>query len=338
MTHPLTSDPQHSSPKGMTMRIRPSIALSLTALTALSLTACNRGGDEDAGGDGQVVIGLAVANLQADFFNQIKQSVDAEAKKRGITVRVADAGGDSATQVNQMQDFITRQVSAIIYIPAGATAAGVPVKAAERANIPVIAVDRNAPDAPGKTFIASDSVAAAKKLGDHVVEKTGGKGNVAIIQGQIGTTPQIDRQKGFETALKAAPDMKVVAQQPAEWDQEKAFKVAQDMIQAHPDVSVFWGQADAMALGAAQAVANANLNPKPLVVGFDGDLAGLAAVRDGKVDATMVQQTQLMGRLAVSSAVDLVDGKQVPAQQLQEAFLLTKDDKAKASEYLTTHP
>ena len=315
-------------------------AAAVAGLLTVSMSACNRDNAATAGAEGGAegqVIGLAVANLQADFFNQIKQSVEAEAATRGVTVRVSDAGGDAATQVNQIQDFITRQVDAIIYIPAGATAASVPVKAAERANIPVIAVDRNAPDAPGKTFIATDSVAAARTLGEYVVEQTGGTANLAILQGQIGTTPQVDRQKGFEEALADAPGIKVVAQQPAEWAQDKAFAVAQDMIQANPDIDVFWGQADAMALGAAQAVANANLGDK-LIVGFDGDFAGLEAVRDGKIDATMVQQTQEMGRLAVGSALDIIEGEDVPVEQLQEAFLLTKDEPAKAEEYIATHP
>ena len=59
-----------------------------------------------------VTIGLAVANLQADFFNQIKQSVEAEAKAKGVTVITVDAKGDSATQVSQVQDLITRRVKA----------------------------------------------------------------------------------------------------------------------------------------------------------------------------------------------------------------------------------
>lgn len=323
------------------MKFRKTAALSFAALAAISLAACNRGGNAP-GGTGSngkpIVLGLAVANLQADFFNQIKQSVDAEAKAKGVTVQVSDAGGDSATQVNQIQDFITRGVSAIIYIPAGATAAGVPVKAAERAKIPVINVDRNAPDAPGKTFIATDSVAAAKTLGEYVIKENKGKGKVAILQGQIGTTPQVDREKGFREALQSAPGMQIIAEQPAEWSQDKGFAKAQDIIQAHPDVTVFWGQADAMALGAAQAVANANMHPKPMVVGFDGDKAGLQAVRDGKIDATMVQKTQLMGRMAVDSAIDIINGKDVQAQQLQEATLLTKNDKAKADEYIANHP
>ena len=317
------------------MNLRRPAAAALAVSLAVGLGACNRVSASEAA---IPVIGLAVANLQADFFNQIKQSVDAEAKRRGVKVRVADAGGDAATQINQMQDFITRQVDAIIYIPAGATAASVPVKAAHRAKIPVIAVDRNAPNAPGDTFIATDSVAAARTLGDYVIKQTGGTGNVAILQGQIGTTPQLDRQKGFEEALATAPQLKVVAQRPADWSQDKAFAVAQDMIQANPDIDVFWGQADAMALGAAQAARNANLNPFPLVAGFDGDYAGLEAIRDGKIDATMVQQTQLMGRLAVGSAIDIIDGKPVAEEQLQKAFLLTKAEPEKAQDYIDHHP
>src|SRR3954469_12766161 len=146
-------------------------------------------------------VGLAVANLQADFFNQIKQSVTKEEAKQGIEVGVGDARGDAATQVNQIEDFITKKVDAIIYIPAGATAAGVPVKDARKAGIPLVAVDRNPPGAPADTFIASNSVAAADKLGRYVAKTTGGNAPVAILQGQIGTTPQVDRSKGFDQAL-----------------------------------------------------------------------------------------------------------------------------------------
>lgn len=280
-------------------------------------------------------VGLAVANLQADFFNQIKQSVTAEAAKQGIEVVVADARGDAATQVNQIEDFVTKQVDAIIYIPAGATAAGVPVKDAREADIPIIAVDRNPPDAPADSFIASDSVASAKKLGEHVAELTKGEGSVGILQGQVGTTPEIDRNNGFDQALKENPGLQVVAKQPADWDQDKGFNIAQNMLQTHPDISVFFGRADAMALGAAQAVRVANVDHDVTIVGFDGDVAGLKAVANGTIDATMTQQTQRMGRMAVQSAQRLVAGETVPKQQLLPAFLTTK---ANAAEYIAKHP
>lgn len=285
--------------------------------------------------DKKPVIGLAVANLQADFFNEIKQSVEAEGKAKGIEVITVDAKGDAATQVSQIQDLITRGITALIYIPAGATAAGVPVRAAHAAHIPVIAVDRNAPDAPGDTFIASDSVAGAKTLGNYVAKVTSGKAKLAVLQGQLGTTPEIDRTKGFQEALDANPGIKVVAKQTADWAQDKGFAVAQDMLQKDPSIDVFFGHADAMALGAAQAVKVANVGHKVLIVGFDGDVAGLKAVKAGSVDATMTQQTQFMGRLALDSSMKLIAHQTVPKQQLQKAMLTTKDN---VDQYIAKHP
>src|SRR6476646_6039880 len=281
-------------------------------------------------------VGLAVANLQADFFNQIKQSVGAEAKAKGVDLIVADAKGDAATQVDQIQDLITRGVKAIIYIPAGATAAGVPVKAAKKANIPVVNVDRHAPDVPGDTFIATDSVGAAKTLGEHICKVTGGKANIDVIQGQLGTTPEMDRDKGFTEAVANCPGIKVIAKQPTKaWMQDEGFAIAQDMLQRFPNINAFFGRADALALGAAHAVKGANVGSKVWIFGFDGDVAGLKAVRDGTLDATMTQKTQYMGKLALDSALDLIDGKQLPKEQLQEAVLTTKENVAP---FIENHP
>jgi len=311
----------------MLHRLSTSVLAFLVATTGLAPAA--RAADAP-------VIGLAVANLQADFFNQIKQSASAEAAARGVRLLVVDAHGDSATQVNQIQDLITRNVKAIIYIPAGATAAGVPVRSAKQANIPVVAVDRNPPDAPATTFIASDSVAGAKALGDFVCKQTGGTGVLAVIQGQIGTTPEQDRAKGFQMALSHCPNVRTIAQQASqEWSQSEGFSIGQDMLQRHPEITVFFGRADALALGAAQAVKVANLDHKVIVVGFDGDTAGLKAVAKGTLSATMTQKTQYMGKLAVDSALDLANGKKLPAQQLQEAVLTTKDN---VSPFIANHP
>jgi len=281
-------------------------------------------------------LGLAVANLQADFFNQIKQSVEAYAKTKGIEVITVDAKGDSATQVSQVQDLITQGINALIYIPAGATAASVPTKAAKAAGIPVVNVDRNADGAPGDTFIATDSVSSAKAVCESLAKSAGGKGQMIIVHGQKGTTPEVDRSKGCGEALAAYPDIKVVGELWSEgWHQDEGFKLTQDLLQAHPDVSIVFGQADALALGAAQAVKVANLGHRVWVAGFDGDVAALKALKDGVFDVTATQQTQGMGRLAVDSAIKLVGGETVPATQLQDATLTTA---ANVDKFITQHP
>lgn len=281
-------------------------------------------------------IGLAVANLQADFFNQIKQSVEAYGKEKGIEVITVDAKGDSATQVSQVQDLLTQNIDALIYIPAGATAATVPTKTAKAAGIPVINVDRNADGAPGDTFIATDSVNSAKAVCDYIAKQAGGKGELIIIHGQKGTTPEVDRSKGCGEALSAYPDIKVVGELWSEgWHQDEGFKLTQDLLQAHPDVSIIFGQADALALGAAQAVKVANVGKKVWIAGFDGDVAALKALKEGVFDVTATQQTQGMGKAAVDAAIKLVAGEQVPAEQLQDATLTTKEN---VDQFIATHP
>jgi len=282
----------------------------------------------------QRTVGVAVANLQADFFNQIKESVEKAAEGTDVRIITVDARGDSATQVSQIQDLITRKVDAIIYIPAGATAATVPVRAARAAGIPVVTVDRNPEGAPGDTFIATDSVHAARELGQYVCQITGGTGNLAIIQGQLGTTPEIDRDTGFKQAMAACPGIREVARQASNmWMQDEGFAIAQDMLQRNPAINIIFGRADALAMGAAQAAKIAGKSV--LIVGFDGDRAGLEAIKSGVFQATMTQQTQHMGRLALQSALDLIDGKSVPAQQLQPATLTTADN---VDGFIAEHP
>ncbi|MDO3433628.1 sugar ABC transporter substrate-binding protein [Rhizobium sp. CBN3] len=281
-------------------------------------------------------LGLAVANLQANFFNQIKQSVEAEAKKRGIEVITVDAKGDGPTQVNQIQDLLTQKIDALIYIPAGAAAASVPVKLAKNAGIPVVNVDRNAEGAPGDTFLATDSVASAKAVCDYILKEAGGKGKMVIIHGQKGTTPEVDRSKGCGESLKASPDVKVVAEQYSNiWSQDEGFQIMQNMLQANPDVSIVFAQADALALGAAQAIKVAKPSQKIVVGGFDGDTAALEALSKGVFDVTATQQTQKMGRDAVENAAKLVAGGKVPPVQLMDATLTTRENVAG---FIANHP
>lgn len=304
---------------------------TVVVAAAVALSGCSAGGN--ASSNDEITIGLAVANQQADFFNQIRQSAQAEAKKKGVKLIVADAKGDADTQVSEIQNFIAQQVDAIIYIPAGATAATVPVKQAHAQNIPVVTVDRNPDGEAGDTFIATDSVAAATELGKYVA-KLNPSGDVGVVQGQIGTTPQVEREKGFKAGIKDS-DLKVVSENASQqWAQDEGFNIATDMLQANPNIKVFFGQADALALGAAQAARQAEKDDIT-VVGFDGDVAGLKAVKAGTLAATITQPTQKMGRLAVDSAIKLAKGKKLPKEQLQEGVLTTKDN---VDPFIKTHP
>ncbi len=304
----------------------------LSGIAAAAILAASSWG---ASAEGQK-IGLAVANLQQNFFNQIKQSVEAYGKELGVEVITVDARGDPATQVSQVQDLLTQDIDALIYIPAGTAAAAVPVKAAQAAGVPVVNVDRNAFAGDGITFIATDSVASAKAVGLWLCGAAGGKGNLAIVHGEKGSSPEIDRTKGIMEAVAECPGLKVVAEQwSQQWSQDEGFKIVQDMLQSDPSINVIFGQSDSMALGAAQAVKIANVEQRVFIGGFDGDTAALEAIQRGVFDVTATQKTLGLGRQALDAALALAAGKDIPATQLLNAAVTTKEN---VDGFIANHP
>lgn len=305
---------------------------ALLAATALSAVASG------AVAEGVTKIGLAVPNLQADFFNQIKLGVEGYAEKLGIEVITVDAKNDTATQVSQVQDLITQGIDAFIYIPAGAAAATVPTRLARAEGIPVINVDRTPDGEPGDTFIAGESIESAYEVCNHIIGLADGKGKMAIIHGQKGTTPEVLRFEGCKRAIDENPGVELVTQQWSQmWSPDEGFSIAQNMLQAHPDIKLIFGQADGLAMGAAKAVDVAGMADQVIIGGYDGDVAALEylAKCEGPFVVTATQSTQAMGVLAVNSAIAASYGASIPARQIPNAVLTTCDD---APAYVKHHP
>ena len=307
-------------------------------LAATALTAASIGGANAQGVAGVERIGLAVPNLQADFFNQIKLGVENYAAALGIEVVVVDAGNDTATQVSQVQDLITQDIDAFIYIPAGAAAAAVPTRLARAAGIPVINVDREPEGAPGDTIIYGENVLSAYQVCSHLIELAGGEGQMFIIHGQRGTTPEIQRYEGCQMAIDENPGIELVDQQWSQmWSPDEGFSIAQDLLQAHPDTRIIFGQADGLAMGAAQAVQVAGLADQIFVGGYDGDVAALESLAacDTPFIVTATQSTQAMGVLAVNSAIAASVDASLPLRQIPNAVLTTCEN---AQEFVDHHP
>lgn len=303
--------------------------LSVTALAAFAGTASAAGVKK---------IGLAVPNLQADYFNQIKLGVEGYAGKLGIEVITVDAKNDTNTQVSQVQDLLTQGIDAFIYIPAGAAAATVPTRLARREGVPVINVDREPEGEPGDTVIYGENVLSSYQVCSHLIGLKNGKGKMVIIHGQKGTTPEVQRFEGCKRAIDENPGIELVAQQWSQmWSPDEGFSIAQNMLQAHPDTQIIFGQADALAMGAAKAVEVAGLSEQIVVGGYDGDVAALESLAkcDTPFIVTATQSTQAMGVLAVNSAIAVSHDASVPARQIPNAVLTTCDN---AQQFVEKHP
>ncbi|MEU2228250.1 substrate-binding domain-containing protein [Streptomyces sp. NPDC018347] len=272
-------------------------------------------------------MGLSLSTLNNPFFVQIRSGAQAEAKKLGVDLTVTDAQNDASQQANQLQNFTSSGLGAIIVNPVDSDAAGNSVKAADKAHIPVIAVDRGVNKATVDTLVASDNVAGGELAAKTIAEKLGGKGKIVILQGQAGTSAARERAAGFARGLKEYPGIQVLAQQPADFDRTKGLDVMSNLLQSHPDVQGVIAANDEMALGAVKALGS-RAGRSVQVVGFDGTPDGLTAVKDGTLYASVAQQPSQLGRIAVDNALKAVQGKKVEPTVKVPVKVVTKQNVA----------
>ncbi len=282
----------------------------LTAVAALALTAtaCNSASGSD--GSGSTKIGMSISTLNNPFFVQLKKGAEAEAKALDVDLTVNDAQNDASQQANQLQNFTGQNVKAVIINPVDSDAAAPSVKAADKAGIPVVAADRTVNGADLAATVASDNVEGGRLAAKALAEKLGGKGKVVVLQGTSGTSASRERGQGFAEGIKAYPDIKVLAKQPADFDRTKGLDVMTNLLQAHSDVNGVFAENDEMALGAIKALGS-KAGKSVMVVGFDGTPDGLKAVKDGSLYASVAQLPKEIGKIAIQNAVKAAKGEKV---------------------------
>ncbi|GAA3470026.1 substrate-binding domain-containing protein [Nonomuraea roseola] len=299
------------------------------AALALGLTACGSadttGPTATGGGSGDIKIGMSVSTLNNPYFVQLRAGAEEEAKKLGVSLTVTDAQNDASQQVNQVQNFTSQNMKAIVINPVDSDAAAPAVKAAERSNIPVIAADRGVNGAEVKQTVASDNVQGGKLAAEELAKQMGEKGRVVVLQGVAGTSASRDRGQGFTEGIKAYPNIQVVASQPADFDRTKGLDVMTNLLQSHPDVTGVFAENDEMALGAIKAL-GAKAGSAVKVVGFDGTPDGLKAVQAGTLAATVAQQPKVLGQQAIAGAVKAAKGESIQQTVAVPVKVATKDN------------
>lgn len=271
---------------------------------------------------GKVTIGLSISTLNNPFFVTLKEGADKAAKEAGVDLIVVDAKDDTAKQVSDIEDLIQKKVNVILINPTDSAAVVTAVESANKANIPVITVDRAANGGKVVSHIASDNVKGGKMAGDFILNAVGGKGNIVELQGIAGTSAARDRGKGFHDAVDGKDGVKVAASQPADFDRAKGLKVMENVLQGNKDIQAVFAHNDEMALGALQAIEASG--KKILVVGFDATADAVKAVNEGKMAATVAQKPASIGDMAVKTAVKVSKGEKVDSSIPVDLELVTK--------------
>ncbi len=254
-----------------------------------------------------IKIGLSVSTLNNPFFVSLKDGVMKEAKANGMHVTVVDAQNDSAKQVNDIQDLLQQGVDVLLINPTDSAAISTAVQSANEVGVPVITLDRSSDKGKVETLVASDNIKGGKMAANYIIDQVGKNAKVVELQGVPGASATRERGKGFHEI--ADKELQVVESQSAHFDRTEGLNVMENLIQGHPDIKAVFAQNDEMALGALEAINSSGKNI--VVVGFDGNDDALKSIKDGKLNATVAQQPELIGKLAVNAAGDVLKGKKV---------------------------
>jgi ribose transport system substrate-binding protein len=307
-----------------------SVPLLLAAL--LGGAACSR---DASVSDGRPRVALVLKTLNSPFFIEMARGAEEAARRLDVqlVVQAAEREVDVERQLQIVENVIQARVDAIALTPSGSREAVAAVAKANAARIPVVIVDTRL-DARAvaeagvsiDSFVGSDNHQGGLLIGRHLVEVSGGRARVAILEGIPGHETGDSRIRGFREAVGATPGIVIVASQTANWEREQGFTVFQNLMQAHPDVDTVFACNDMMALGAIEAIAAARRTGRIRVLGFDAVQDARRALQAGTLQATVAQYPDEMGRVAVETAVRRLQGEDVPPETVVRIGLVTKEN------------
>jgi ribose transport system substrate-binding protein len=279
-------------------------------------------------------IGFSALTLTNPFFQVIADQMKAEAAKSGYDLLVVSAERDVKQQADQVNEFIVKGVSAIVLNPCDSQSIGPAIAKANAAGIPVFTNDIKYDGDQGKVVchIATENYQGGKLAGEAMVKLLGGTGGkIAILHFPQTESCQL-RVKGFleivnaHNAKSAGDQIDVVSTLDGGGARDEGFKAAKDAIEAHPDLAAIFAINDPSALGARAALETVAKEGQVKIIGFDGQLIGKQAIRDGKILCDPIQFPDRIGRVTVEQILKHFNGDEVPAEILIPSELYYKED------------
>ncbi|MCF2519582.1 D-ribose ABC transporter substrate-binding protein [Dyadobacter sp. CY351] len=280
------------------------------------------------GSDQPKKMAIVVSTLNNPWFVFLAERAQAKAKELGYESKVFDSQNNTSLETDHFENAMASGYDAILFNPTDADGSIVNVKNATAAGIPVFCMDREVNSNEAATSqILSDSYSGCVAIARYFVETLNKKGKYIEILGMVGDNNTWNRSKGFHSVVDHYPDLKMVAQQSADFDRNKAMEVLESILQAHPDIDAVFCGNDAMAMGAYQALVAAGKADKVKVFGFDGAEDVVNSIKDGKILATGMQFPEVMAQTAANFADEYFKGKRdFPRKMPVAVELVVKDN------------
>lgn len=319
----------------MSLRLNKLGILYILLTITLILTACN---------SSQPRFIIGVSQCSSDIWRNklIDELRTANYSRDDVQLCFVSANDDDQRQIAQIDSLISIGVDLLIVSPNQVSTISPAIDRAYQKGIKVILFDRKT-DSPNYTaFMGADNYAVGHAIGEYIANRLGGHGRVLEIMGLRGSSPAIERHKGFADAMKAYPSIDIVATLQGDWTEESAYNVVKQNINnllgtgqtsfKDSPIDFVFGQNDRMAMGARKALSEHATRWKdkrhfPLFCGIDGlpgEEGGLQLVRDSLLDATYIYPTH--GDRLLQLALDILDGKPYEKEVRLMSALITRNN------------
>ncbi len=269
---------------------------------------------------------LLMSHMTNAFTMELSGAVQKKAKELNAELTVFDGGQDVAKQISQIESAASQGFAAIMIEPVSVDGVVPAIEAARKAGVVVVTVNQKiAKQEAADCFVGANPIEGGELEMSTAAKAIGGKGTVAFLLGPMGSDAQLGRTKGYENVLKKYPGIKVAYQQTANWRTDEALKLVENWLQTGTKFDAIVANNDGMALGALKAVEDAKLGSQIKVYGLDATPDALAAVKEGRLAATISQSTTDQGLMAMQITYDIVAKGAKPKPEVIVAHtLITK--------------
>lgn len=264
------------------------------------------------------------------YWNMTVEGIKAADAEFGINTKcIGPSTIDADEQLEAIEAAIAAQVDGIITMALDSEEFTPVIDKAVSAGIPTILIDTDAPQSNRTAYIGTSNKAAGSKAGQKMIELTGGIAKIAVINGPPSQTNLQERVEGFEEAIANAPGMQIVTIEDGYSDLLQISEKVRAMLEAHPDITAFYCTDGNGTVGVGRIINEKTLFGKYTVIGFDDLPETLTYVKNGVVDAIVVQQPYRMGYLSVKYLMEIINERKTPmGTTYTEAVVVTKENAA----------
>lgn len=286
-------------------------------------------------------VGYINADLENPAWNAVATGFVDKAKELGMQANAVSSSGQASTQFKNAQDMIATSYSAVAISATDSSSANASVKALNDANIPVWILHIK-PDDPTAKFVAmvdANNTKGNYDAGMYLAKTYKAKnmtGIAAEITISLARSNGAARHAGFKKAMDESGIKFTEVKEAITYTRDESYKFTQDLISAHPDLSIVWANYDEAVLGAMKAIDDAGKTGQILVGGFDGSPESLKAVMDGKISVMAVQPLYTHGTMVAQQMYDyLTSGKAGQTISTDVPLVTTENAKTEAPKWLS---